>query len=68
MAENLVLQQHRQPEGVVSNVVMARCGSNTCDHTWIVAYLPMPLEKAAFLMKRAACPKCAHERPEVAHD
>lgn len=33
------------------------CGE--CDHVWTIAWLPMPLEKAAELMKGARCPKCA---------
>lgn len=33
----------------------ARCGE--CDHVWIVAYLPMPLDKVAKLGMAARCPK-----------
>lgn len=50
------------------SVITAQCSDGACKHRWIVAYLPMELIKAAELMKRAACPKCAHERPELAHD
>jgi len=52
---------------VKASAVMARCSDDICGHIWIVAYLPMELEKAARLMKLAACPKCANERPMVAH-
>lgn len=55
-------------ERVATNTVTARCGDEGCRHVWIVAYLPMQLEKAAFLMQRAACPKCANDRPTVASD
>lgn len=48
--------------------VTARCGDQACGFEWVVCYLPMELDKAAMLMKRAACPKCAHERPVLAHD
>lgn len=30
-----------------------------CNHTWIAAYLPMELTKAAKLMGATRCPKCA---------
>lgn len=68
MSDNLTLQQLGQPDLGGPSVITARCGSNACRHEWIVAHLPMPLDKAAMLMARAACPKCAHERPELAHD
>lgn len=55
-------------DGKEPSVVMAQCSDEACQHRWIVAYLPMPLEKAARLMKNAACPKCADERPVLAHD
>lgn len=41
----------------MSNTLKGRCGA--CDHIFIVAHLPMDLGKAAKLMRRAACPKCA---------
>lgn len=68
MPDNLALQQVGQPEIAGPNVVTARCGDNACGHTWIVAYLPMQLDKAARLMQLAACPKCANERPVLNHD
>jgi hypothetical protein len=37
----------------------ARCGRESCQHVWTVAYLPMPLHLAAELMAAARCPKCA---------
>lgn len=33
----------------------ARC--EKCDHVWVVAYLPMPVEDVARLGMKAACPK-----------
>lgn len=33
-----------------------------CGHTWIAAWLPMPVSDFARLMKRAACPKCAQRK------
>lgn len=50
------------------SVITALCGDKDCGHRWIVAHLPMELTKAALLMERAACPKCAHDRPKMAHD
>lgn len=41
---------------LTSNTLAGQCGE--CGHVFVVAHLPMPLEKAAALMKRAACPKC----------
>lgn len=38
----------------------AKCGA--CDCVFLVAYLPMDLEKAAQLMKRAACPSCGETK------
>ena len=46
------------------NVVRGRCGD--CGHVWVVVHPPMPLDAAARLMKRAACPKCACEKVFVA--
>ena len=34
----------------------AKCKS--CDHRWIFAWLPMPLQTAAKLMKGLRCPYC----------
>ena len=68
MADNLMLQQFQTDVPGGQNVLKARCSDSTCQHEWIVAYLPMPIEKAALLMRRAACPRCADERPVVAHD
>ena len=48
----------------MSATVNARC--RACDHVWIVAYLPMQIEKAARLMQLAACPKCADKKPVIA--
>jgi ribosomal protein S27AE len=33
-----------------------------CSQTWIIAYLPMEMEKLARLMKGAACPKCGEKK------
>ena len=43
--------------------IIARCRQERCGHRWTVAHLPMPLETAARLMQRAACPCCGDERP-----
>ena len=56
------------PDIAGPHVVTARCGDDECGHVWIVAYLPMQLDKAARLMHLAACPKCANESPLVSHD
>lgn len=32
-----------------------------CKHTWIIAYLPMEMARAATLMKSARCPKCGEK-------
>ena len=37
----------------------------TCDHEWIVCYLPMPLDTAAALMMAAKCPKGCTAGPRV---
>lgn len=33
-----------------------------CAHTWIVAYLPMEMAKAAKVMNAAHCPKCGEKK------
>ncbi|WP_313760201.1 hypothetical protein [Rhizobium sp.] len=38
----------------------ARCGG--CGNIFLIAVLPMPLEKAAQLMKRAGCPSCGETK------
>ena len=30
-----------------------------CDHTWIAVYLPMAMDKAAKVLRKVVCPKCA---------
>lgn len=47
----------------MSDNVIGKCGDDKCGHRWIIAYLPMDLEKCAKLMQSAACPKCANDRP-----
>ena len=37
-----------------TSTVQARCGE--CNHIWVVAHLPMPLDQAAKLMMAARCP------------
>ncbi len=37
-----------------------RCGA--CSHVWVVAFLPMELDKVASLAARCACPKCSCTR------
>ncbi len=70
MVDALTLEQFHQDSVApkAPSVVTARCSDEACGHEWIVAYLPMQLDKAARLMMLAACPKCANERPKVAHD
>lgn len=34
----------------------------TCSHCWPAAFLPMEINKAADLMKRAACPNCGETK------
>jgi hypothetical protein len=38
----------------------ARCGA--CEHVWALAFLPMPLEKAANVIRRATCPACGEAK------
>jgi len=45
---------------MTSTILNGKCDG--CGHMFIVAHLPMPLEKAAELMKRAACPKCGETK------
>lgn len=35
-----------------------------CQQTWIAAYLPMELSKAARLLKNTTCPRCG-ERKDI---
>lgn len=41
---------------LTSNSLNGSCGS--CGHIFVVAHLPMPMERAAGLARCAACPKC----------
>jgi hypothetical protein len=50
----------------MTDTLRARCSDDVCGHVWIIAYQPMEMTKAAALMKRAACPKCARIRPLMA--
>lgn len=45
-------------------MLRGRCGS--CDHVWIIAYLPMEVSKVAALAKVAGCPNCFGERVSIA--
>jgi hypothetical protein len=54
-------------ERVSTNTITARCGDEACAHVWIVAHLPMSIDKVAMLMQRAACPKCCHNHPVLAN-
>jgi hypothetical protein len=38
-------------------VLRGRC--DECSHVWVLAYLPMTVEKVAKIGKRSICPKCA---------
>lgn len=44
----------------MSNALYGKCP--TCSQVFLVAKLPMPLEKAAILMMRAACPSCGETK------
>jgi hypothetical protein len=39
-----------------------RVHCSECGHPWVVAYLPMELSRAAFLMQHAYCPR-GHDAP-----
>ncbi len=58
----------------MGDTLKAKCGDDACGHSWIIAYLPMSLEKVAKCGKRAICPKCGNVKvfvdmsPEVAPD
>ncbi len=54
-------------ERVLTKTITARCGDELCSHVWIVAHLPMSIDKVALLMKRAACPKCGNDSAVLAH-
>jgi hypothetical protein len=34
----------------------------SCDHHWTAAYLPMPMDKCAALLKGACCPVCGENK------
>ena len=45
-------------EGRMSeSFIWVRCGD--CEHRWIAVHLPMTVEKAAAIVERLICPKCA---------
>lgn len=44
----------------MSNALYGKCHS--CSEVFLVARLPMQLDKAAKLMKRAACPTCGETK------
>lgn len=44
----------------MSNAMYGKCPS--CSQVFLVAKLPMPLDKAAKLMKRASCPSCGETK------
>lgn len=46
-------EEERKPQWV-------KCGA--CSHHWIAMYMPMEVEKAALLMKRATCPMCGEAK------
>ncbi|WP_167539645.1 hypothetical protein [Sphingobium xenophagum] len=52
---------------MLTKTITARCGDELCSHVWIVAHLPMSIDKVALLMKRAACPKCGNDSAVLAH-
>lgn len=47
-----------------ANALRGKC--RDCGHVFIVAHLPMELEKVAKLAKAALCPKCGGGRVGVA--
>ena len=47
-----------------TNHIGGRCGD--CHFRWIVAYLPMPVDKFVTIARAARCPKCASAKVFVA--
>lgn len=60
----MVLTQPGAPQE--QRALKAKCSADECGQVWVVAYLPMPLDKVGMLAQRAACPHCANEHPTVA--
>ncbi|RVC47629.1 hypothetical protein EN781_00400 [Mesorhizobium sp. M4A.F.Ca.ET.090.04.2.1] len=50
---------------MAENALRGKC---ECGFVFVVAHLPMPLNKAAILAKSARCPKCASSKIFVAGD
>ncbi len=51
---------------MTGKTLKGKCG--ICEQVFVVAHLPMPLDEAAKLMKKAACPKCASTKIFVERD
>jgi hypothetical protein len=49
------------PEGK-KQAMQGRCGDEACGWVWTVCYLPMPIETASKIMRRAICPACGHDK------
>ena len=47
-----------------TNHMGGRCGD--CHFRWVVAYLPMPVDKFVTIARAARCPKCASAKVFVA--
>ena len=52
---DMVVEEDRAVAAKAVTPQAAHCSA--CGHSWIVAYLPMPLERFAALGKAARCPK-----------
>ena len=42
-----------------------RCGA--CGHEWIAVYTPMPLFKAAEILRTLYCPRCGQDGSRIFH-
>src|SRR5689334_18016172 len=54
------------PERPWLNVLYGRCLTKGCGNVWLIAAMPMPLEKATKIMRGAACGKCSAREIAVA--
>ena len=42
-----------------------RCGA--CGHEWVAVYTPMPLFKAAEVLRTTHCPRCGQDGSRIYH-
>lgn len=38
--------------------MMGRCGNETCEHEFVIVFLPMEMSRAADVMRTCRCPMC----------